>query len=120
MKIVQEAGRVEKSDYDYAMSEIDKLTDEELKDTNPFDLIDDGESEYELDEDGNPVLGEDGLPVKREKKLPPQLQKFAKKGGKAVEGEPPPDDDQKKGVEKKKQQPPPLPAKKKTEQGDEE
>ena len=119
MKIVLEAGGVEQSDYDSAMSEIDKLTDEELKDTNPFDLIDDGESEYELDEDGNPVLGEDGLPVKREKKLPPQLQKFAKKGGKAVEGETPPDDDQKKGVEKKKQQPPPFPAKKKAEQSDE-
>ena len=83
MKIVLEAGGVEQSDYDSAMGEIDKLTDEELKDTNPFDLIDDGESEYELDKDGNPVLGEDGLPVKREKKLPPQLQKFAQKGGKS-------------------------------------
>ena len=119
MKIVLEAGGVEQSDYDSAMSEIDKLTDEELKDTNPFDLIDDGESEYELDEDGNPVLGEDGLPVKREKKLPPQLQKFAKKGGKAGEGETQPDDNQEKGAAKKKQQPPPFPAKKKAEQSDE-
>ena len=120
MKIVLEAGGVEQSDYDSAMGEIDKLTDEELKDTNPFDLIDDGESEYELDENGNPVLGEDGLPVKREKKLPPQLQKFAKKGGKAGEGEPPPDDDDpKKGAAKKKPQPPTPPSEKNAKQGDE-